>query len=289
MSIAGEHLVAQGKAVEGHDQRDADLLAVGTMIARIAALPLWVGFGQAFEIRACHVVEQHLVLDRKQLSAAPGQMRLERRLVHKQVIEAAIEAILGDRLVAKLQQIAERRAAVPVLGNVQLAGRLAEPRRHEHGRHLRPGDAFLARRQHLLAQLLKARPTPQCERQIHIAKLTRALDADALQAHRHSQLCASVVEQRCLLRGADQPSRKGPCLNASILIELAKVRHRLLDDASPDTHAAHEPPIAVKLPVLPYRRGAQVHAPNQIRLVASGKYPKLALHAQIRHPSSINP
>jgi hypothetical protein len=45
----------------------------------------------------------------------------------------------------------------------------------------------------------------------------------------------------------------------------------------------------VKLPVLPYRRGAQVHAPNQIRLVASGKYPKLALHAQIRHPSSINP
>jgi hypothetical protein len=37
----------------------------------------------------------------------------------------------------------------------------------------------------------------------------------------------------------------------------------------------------VKLPVLPYRRVAQVHAPNQIRLVASRKYPKLALHAQI--------
>jgi hypothetical protein len=33
-------------------------------------------------------------------------MRLERRLVRKQVIEAAIEAILGDLLVAKLQQIA---------------------------------------------------------------------------------------------------------------------------------------------------------------------------------------
>jgi hypothetical protein len=27
----------------------------------------------------------------------------------------------------------------------------------------------------------------------------------------------------------------------------------------------------VKLPVLPYRRVAQVHAPNQIRLVASRK------------------
>ena len=289
MGIAGEHLVAQGKAVEGHDQRDADLLAVGAMIARVAALRLRVGFRLALKVGACHVVEQHLVLDRKQLSAAPGQVRLERRLVHKQVIEAAIEAILGDLLLAKLQQIAERRAAVPVLSNVQLAGRLAEPCRYQHGRHLCPGDAFLARRQHLLAQLLKARPAPQCERQIHIAKLTRALDADALQAHRHSQLCASVVEQRCLLRGADQPSRKRPCLNASVLIELAKMRHRLLDDASPDAHAAHQPPIAVKLPVLPYRRVAQVHAPNQIQLAASGKYPRLALHAQIRYPRSINP
>jgi hypothetical protein len=70
-----------------------------------------------------------------------------------------------------------------------------------------------------------------------------------------------------------------------MLIELAKMRHRLLDDASPDTHAAHEPPIAVKLPVLPYRRVAQVHAPNQIRLVASGKYPRLALHAQTAIPA----
>jgi MFS family permease len=44
---------------------------------------------------------------------------------------------------SKLQQIAQRRAAVPVLGDVQFARRLAQPRRHQHGRRLRPGDAFL--------------------------------------------------------------------------------------------------------------------------------------------------
>ena len=124
--------------------------------------------------------------------------------MREQMIEAAIEAILVDLLIAKLQQIAERRAAVPVLGNVQLARRLAEPRRHQHSRHLRPGDALLSDRQQPFAQILKARPAPQCERQIHVAKLTRALDADALQTHRYRQMFAAVVEQRRLLRGADQ-------------------------------------------------------------------------------------
>ena len=70
MGVASEHLVAQWKAVEGHDQCDAYLLAVGAMIAGIAASRLRIGLGLALKIRARHVVEQHLVLDRKQLSAA---------------------------------------------------------------------------------------------------------------------------------------------------------------------------------------------------------------------------
>ena len=62
VGVAGEDLVAQRKAVKRHDQSDTHLLAVGAMIARIAALRLRVGFRQAFEIRARDVVEQHLVL-----------------------------------------------------------------------------------------------------------------------------------------------------------------------------------------------------------------------------------
>ena len=33
VGVAGEHLVAEWEAVEGHDQRDADLLAIGPVIA----------------------------------------------------------------------------------------------------------------------------------------------------------------------------------------------------------------------------------------------------------------
>ena len=85
VGVAGEHLVAQRKAVEGHHQRDAHLLAVGPVIAASSrAAPAGCASACAFEVGARHVVEQHLVLDRKQLAAAPRQMRFERRLVHEQ-------------------------------------------------------------------------------------------------------------------------------------------------------------------------------------------------------------
>src|SRR5439155_24194270 len=46
-------------------------------------------------------------------------------------------------------------------------------------------------------------------------------------------------------------------------IDLAKMRHRLLDDAPPNPHAAHQAPIAVNLSILLANRVAQVHAPSE--------------------------
>ncbi len=125
VGVAGKHLVAQRKAVEGHHQRDADLLAVRAVIAGVAALRQRIGFGLALKVGARDVVQQHFVLDGKQLAAALRQMHFQRRLVRKQMIERAIKSILVDLLVAKLQQIAKRRATIPILGNVQLARRFA--------------------------------------------------------------------------------------------------------------------------------------------------------------------
>src|SRR6516225_8726682 len=111
-------------------------------------------------------------------------MRLQSGLVREQMIEPAIEAVLVDLLVTKLQQVAKRCTAVPVLGNVQFARRLAEPRRNQDRRHLRPRDVLPARREKPLAQILKSHAAPQRQRQIDITKLPRALDADALEADR---------------------------------------------------------------------------------------------------------
>src|ERR1700757_1390393 len=88
VGIAGEHLVAQRKAIEGHHKRDAHLLAVWAMVAGITTLGLGIAFRLALKIGARDIVEQHLVLDCKQLSATLRQMRFEGGLVREQMIKA---------------------------------------------------------------------------------------------------------------------------------------------------------------------------------------------------------
>jgi hypothetical protein len=44
----------------------------------------------------------------------------------------------------------------------------------------------------------------------------------------------------------------------------AELGHRLLNNATTNTHAAHQSPIALNLAVLANRGVAQIHAPNQI-------------------------
>ena len=229
------------------------------MVPRVAPLRLRVGFGLAFKIRAGDIVEQHFVIDCEQLSAALRQMRFQSGLVGEEMIKPAIEPILGDLLIAELQQIAKRRSTVPVLGDVQLARGFAQPRRHQHGRHLRPGHAFLANRQNALAQFLKTCPAPQGQRQIDIAESTRAFDGNALQAHRHCQMFTAIVKKLRAFGSADQMLRQRPRFDAAPLIEFAEMRHGLLNDATTHTNAAHQPPIAVNLPVLPKRRVPQIH------------------------------
>ena len=58
--------------------------------------------------------------------------------------------------------------------------------------------------------------------------------------------------------------RQRPRFKATAFIKFAKMRHRLLNDATTYPNAAHQPPIAVNLPVLANCRVPQIHAPNQI-------------------------
>ncbi len=53
---------------------------------------------------------------------------------------------------------------------------------------------------------------------------------------------AAVIEQRRLFGCADQPARQRARLDAAVLIELAEMRHRLLNHPPTDPNAAHQPP-----------------------------------------------
>ena len=95
-------------------------------------------------------------------------------------------------------------------------------------------------------------------------------------------MLAAVIEQLRLLGSTDQPASQRPRLNPAMLVQFAKIRHRLLDDTTPDTNAAYQAPIAVSLSVLLANRVAQVHAPSEPPRQRK-KIPKV-VHAQIAHP-----
>ena len=140
---------------------------------------------------------------------------------------------------------------------------------------------FLARRQQLLTQLRQTRASPQRQSQVHFTELPRAFDADFLQAHRHVQMTAAVIEQTPLLRRTDQGACKRLRFEASLIIEFAKMRHGLLNDAPTHSHAADQAPVAMDFAVLLASCMAQVHAAYQDRQSRKRKQPKSALHDQI--------
>src|SRR5262245_23471284 len=113
VGVTSEHLVTQREAVEGHNESDEYLLAIGAMIARVAALCQLVRFRLTFEVCARDIVKQHLVLARKQLAGPPGQMPFNGRLVLEKMIESTIETVLVDLLITHLQQITERCTPIP--------------------------------------------------------------------------------------------------------------------------------------------------------------------------------
>src|SRR6516165_6746094 len=190
------------------------------------------------------------------------------------MIKCAIEAILVDRLIPELKQIAKRRAPIPIFRNVQLTRWLTQPRRHQHRRHLRPGNALLSHWQQPLAQIFKPNPAPQRQSQIYIAKLTRTLDADAFQPNWHRHIPAVVIKQLRPLGNADQMSRQCPCRHTALFIQFTEMRNHLLNHTPTDADAANKAPIAMNLPILLANRVAQIHAPSE-PIAPPNKIPKV--------------
>ena len=68
VAVAGKDLVAYRHPAPAHHQSDVDLFAVRTMIPRVAPLRQPIDLRFPFKISAGHVIEQQVVLQRKQLA-----------------------------------------------------------------------------------------------------------------------------------------------------------------------------------------------------------------------------
>jgi hypothetical protein len=190
-------------------------------------------------------------------------MRLQSGFVLQQMIERPVQPVLVDEVIAQSQQIRERRATIPVLGDMQFARRLAKTRRHQDRGDGRPWHRFLSARQQPVAEVREPRPAPQRQGEIDVAELPRALHANALQPDGHRDIRLAVVKQVRLFRRADQAARQSAGSNLTARIKFAEMRHRSLDDPPAMTLAAHEAPVAMRLAVLLANRVPQIHAPSQ--------------------------
>ena len=208
-------------------------------------------------------------------------MRLQRGLVREQVIERTIEPILVDlphrRAAADRQapcgDTSPRRCAARSTARTAAPSPAPPP---SSPRRPVPGPAAAAARTAPRAPSRATRRAPGTRRR------TGASARPGSPFSRTGTVSCRLPSSnsRACFRRADQPARQRARLNPPVLIELAKLRHRLLNHPPPDTNAAHQTPVAMNLAVLLANRVAQVHAPSE-PTSAPRKYPRSALHAQI--------
>ena len=103
--ISREHFVAQRQAATRHHQADADLFAVGAMVARVTTLCQGIRGRLPLEVRAGHVVQQQVVLDGEQLAEPLLEKRLQRFLVRQQLVQAAVQAVVVHLVDRHAQQV----------------------------------------------------------------------------------------------------------------------------------------------------------------------------------------
>ena len=137
-AVAVKGFVAEWETFLVHDERDHQLLAVGPVIAGIAATNHWVLLRRAFHIGAGQVVEQHIELGAEQRAVAFFQVPLQLRFVRQNAVQTAVETRVVDLAIFDPQQIVERGGWIPALLDGQFAAGRAEAIDRQQSRHARP-------------------------------------------------------------------------------------------------------------------------------------------------------
>ena len=83
------------EAVAIDDEADHHLLAVRAVIARVAALGFAVGGGEPLKVGRGQVVEVDRAVEVEQAALAFDQCRLDRGAMRVQLVEHAVERVLG--------------------------------------------------------------------------------------------------------------------------------------------------------------------------------------------------
>ena len=130
-------------------------------------------------------------------------MGFERVLMGQEPVQRAIEPVVIDLGLGQSQQIVQRRAPEPVLGDVQFTGGFAEPRDHQHRRHQAPGDVFTPSGQSRLQPLVESQRLPEFPGKPDVAEPPAAFEAESPWHHGDGIGREFLVEEPGLTFDAD--------------------------------------------------------------------------------------
>ena len=217
--------------------------------------------------RCGQIVKQHVEAGVEQRFPAFPQKREQRALVHQQLVQAAIQHIVGDDPHRTVQQVPHRAVLVPVPVQAPLAARIDQLVAHLRLQDVQPARALPAHRQPRTPEPIQLQSIPKRQCQPASPPLARAvqteiLDVDAnrlaiqlrcfpivgKQRHRH---CARVPPQHL-----DRPAPGRPLA----VVDLAEIEHLPLHHTAVAVAAVLDhAPVTVLLAVLETSLGAHKH------------------------------
>src|SRR5271154_6082506 len=182
LGVAGPGAMGQGKTLAAEDQGEHDLLAIAAMVAGIAALGHVVVLGQAFEIGAGQVVEQQIVIELEESAELLLQVGFDVVLSLEELVERVIQTILGDGGVGHAEQVFQSGTGIPMLGQGELAARLAQAIDDFDGDDVGGRHGLFARRHMATDDGVEAEELPEPACQPHIAKAAGIAPTDLAKA-----------------------------------------------------------------------------------------------------------
>ena len=235
--------------------------------------------------RCGQIVKQHIEAGVEQRFPAFPQKREQRALVRQQLVQAAIQHIVGDDPHRTAQQVPHRAVLVPVPVQAPLAARINQLVAHLRLQDVQPARALPAHRQPRTPEPIQLQAIPKRQCQPASPPLARALQTEILDVDANRL----AFQLRCFPIVGKQRHRHGPRIPLQHLdrpapgrplavVDLAEIEHLPLHHTPVAVAAVLDhAPVTVLLAVLETSLGAHEHGsiacsngpPNRKRSVES--------------------
>ncbi len=181
--VAEHDFVGDGEAFGRDDQRYDHLHVVGPLVAAVAEAPQPVrAFGRiAFKVSAGKVVEKDVIRGVEQIRPALLQVGKQIGLVFAELVEAAVERVLGRDRVVLAEQVGHGAVLEPVAVEPPLAARVEQVVANERLEDVEPVGSLAAPRQARRPEAVEPEIAPQLHGQPAAAPLARTAQAQLVE------------------------------------------------------------------------------------------------------------